>query len=99
MQTELQGLCISIPTEGPSAMSMTDKRRFCVSLPQSQYQNRVILKDNEQNRIAKVLMNNGELQCLLDERSDCVHVGFVYSLPEHAIIIFYCWFMMMIIII
>jgi hypothetical protein len=27
-------------------------------------------------------MNNGELQCLLDERSDCVHVGFVYSLPE-----------------
>ena len=30
MQTELQGLCISIPTEGPSVMSMTDKRRFCV---------------------------------------------------------------------
>ena len=30
-----------------------------------------------------ILMNNGELQCLLDEgRSDCVHVGFVYSLPE-----------------
>ena len=46
-------------------------------------QNRVILKDNKQNRIAEVLMNNGELQCLLDDgRSDCVHVGFVYSLPE-----------------
>jgi hypothetical protein len=45
-------------------------------------QNRVILKDNKQNRIAEVLLNNGELQCLLDERSDCVHVGFVYSLPE-----------------
>ena len=45
-------------------------------------QNRVILKDNKKNRIAEVLMNNGELQCLLDERSDCVHVGFVYSLPE-----------------
>jgi hypothetical protein len=27
-------------------------------------------------------MNNGELQCLLDGRSDCVHVGFMYSLPE-----------------
>jgi hypothetical protein len=27
-------------------------------------------------------MNNGKLQYLLDERSDCVHVGFVYSLPE-----------------
>src|SRR6187200_3373792 len=45
-------------------------------------QNRVILKDNKQNRIAEVLLNNGELQCLLDERSDCIHVGFVYSLPE-----------------
>src|ERR671937_609204 len=45
-------------------------------------QNRVILKDNKKNRIAEVLLKNGELQCLLDERSDCVHVGFVYSLPE-----------------
>src|SRR3989454_8055107 len=33
--------------------------------------NRVILKDNKQNRIAEVLLKNGELQCLLDERSDC----------------------------
>jgi hypothetical protein len=31
MQTELQGLCISISTEGPSVMSMTNNRRFCVS--------------------------------------------------------------------
>jgi hypothetical protein len=45
-------------------------------------QNRVILKDNKRNRIVEVLMKNGELQCLLDQRSDCVHVGFVYSLPE-----------------
>ena len=45
-------------------------------------QNRVILKDNKKDRIAEVLLNNGELQCLLDERSDCIHVGFVYSLPE-----------------
>src|SRR5919198_2513514 len=46
-------------------------------------QNRVILKDNKRNRIAEVLLKDGELQCLLDEKSsDCVHVGFVYSLPE-----------------
>ena len=45
-------------------------------------QNRVILKDNKKDRIAEVLLKDGELQCLLDERSDCVHVGFVYSLPE-----------------
>ena len=45
-------------------------------------QNRVVLKDNKRNRIAEVMLKEGELQCLLDERADCVHVGFVYSLPE-----------------
>jgi hypothetical protein len=34
------------------------------------------------NRIAEVMLKEVELQCLLDERADCVHVGFVYSLPE-----------------
>jgi hypothetical protein len=28
------------------------------------------------------MLKEEELQCLLDERADCVHVGFVYSLPE-----------------
>jgi hypothetical protein len=28
------------------------------------------------------MLKEGELQCLLYERADCVHVGFVYSLPE-----------------
>jgi hypothetical protein len=42
----------------------------------------VVLKDNKRNRIAEVMLKEGELQCLLDEKSDCVHVGFVYSLPE-----------------
>lgn len=45
-------------------------------------QDRVILKDNRRDRIAEVMIRNGELQCLLDERTDCIHVGFVYSLPE-----------------
>jgi hypothetical protein len=43
-------------------------------------QNRVVLKDNKRNRIAEVMLKEGELQCLLDEKADCVHVGFVYSL-------------------
>ena len=29
-----------------------------------------------------MMLKEGELQCLLDERADCVHVGFVYSLPK-----------------
>src|SRR5918911_201139 len=45
-------------------------------------QNRVVLKDNKRNRIVEVMLKEGELQCLLDEKSDCAHVGFVYSLPE-----------------
>jgi hypothetical protein len=32
--------------------------------------------------VVEVLLQNGESQCFLDERSDCVHVGFVYSLPQ-----------------
>ncbi|MFL6344974.1 MAG: hypothetical protein ACJ71A_05970 [Nitrososphaeraceae archaeon] len=39
---------------------------------------RVILKDNKRNRIAEVLLKNDELQCLLDESSDCVHIGFAF---------------------
>jgi hypothetical protein len=45
-------------------------------------QNKVVLKDNKRNRIAEVMLKEIELQCLLDERADCVHVGFVSSLPE-----------------
>ena len=45
-------------------------------------QNRVVLKDNKRNRIAKVLLKEGELKCLLDQRSDFVHilVGFLNSI-------------------
>lgn len=40
---------------------------------------RVILKDNKRNRIAEVLLkNDDELQCLLDESLDCVHIGFAF---------------------
>ena len=45
-------------------------------------QDRVIIKDNKRNRIAEVMIRNQELQCLLDETADCIHIGFVYALPE-----------------
>jgi len=45
-------------------------------------QDRVIIKDNKRNRIVEVILKNGELQCLLDEKTECAHIGFVYSLPE-----------------
>lgn len=48
---------------------------------------RVLIKDNKRNRIAEVILRNGELRCLLDEKIDCVHIGFVYSLPEFYIVL------------
>ena len=43
---------------------------------------RVLLKDNKKNRIVEVILKNGELRCLVDEKTDRIHIGFVYSLPE-----------------
>ncbi len=55
---------------------------------------RVILKDNKRDRIAEVMIKDCKLQCLLEDdngedneeekrnTTDCVHIGFVYSLPE-----------------
>ena len=45
-------------------------------------EDRVILKDNIENRIAEVAIQNGELFCQLCEEKSCVHVGFVFSLPD-----------------
>ncbi len=43
---------------------------------------RVVLKDNIKNRIAEVTIQRGELFCQLCEEKDCVHIGFVFSLPD-----------------
>ena len=43
---------------------------------------RVVLKDNIKNRIAEVAIQKGELFCQLCEEKDCVHIGFVFSLPD-----------------
>ncbi len=43
---------------------------------------RVILKDNLKNRIVEVAVQKGELYCMLCEEKDCIHIGFVWSLPD-----------------
>ena len=43
---------------------------------------RVVLKDNMKNRIAEVAVQKGELFCQLCDEKDCVHVGYVISLPD-----------------
>ncbi len=44
--------------------------------------NVVYVKDNRTGRIAGISISKGkELRCDVDNRSDCVHVGFAYSIP------------------
>ena len=43
---------------------------------------RIILKDNIKNRIAEVAIQNGQLYCQLCEEKDCVHIGYVFGLPD-----------------
>ncbi len=45
-------------------------------------EDRVILKDTIENRIAEVAMQRGELFCQLCESKNCVHVGFAWAIPE-----------------
>ena len=44
--------------------------------------NSIMIKDNKIGRIAEVQVHGKELVCMLDERKDCVHVGFAYAIPE-----------------
>lgn len=44
--------------------------------------NTVYIKDNRTGRIAGITIDKStELHCDVDDRADCVHVGFAYSLP------------------
>ncbi len=43
---------------------------------------RIILKDNTQNRIAEILFVKNNLVCQLCDSKACIHVGFCYDLPE-----------------
>ena len=44
--------------------------------------NTIYIKDNRTNRIAGVTVREKSLTCDVDQRDDCVHVGFAYALPQ-----------------
>lgn len=48
---------------------------------------RVLIKDNKRNRIAEVILRNGELCCLLYEKNRLRSHRIVYSLPEVYIVL------------
>ena len=43
---------------------------------------RVIIKNNIQYRIAEIVYHRGELYCQLCEAKDCHCIGYVWSIPE-----------------
>jgi len=44
--------------------------------------NSIMIKDNKIGRIVEVQVHGKDLICMLDERKDCVHVGYAYAIPE-----------------
>ncbi len=44
--------------------------------------NTIYIKDNRTNRIAGVTVREKRLTCDVDQKDDCVHIGFAYALPE-----------------
>jgi hypothetical protein len=44
--------------------------------------NTIYIKDNRTKRIAGITIVNNKLHCDVDEKEDCAHIGFAYSLPK-----------------
>ena len=66
--------------------SMLKDKTFAKYAPKLQLMSieddRVILKNNIQNRIAEVVFQRGELYCQLCEAKDCHCIGYAWSIPE-----------------
>ena len=44
--------------------------------------NSIMIKDNKIGRIVEVQVHGKDLICMLDEKKDCVHVGYACAIPE-----------------
>jgi len=43
--------------------------------------NSIMIKDNKIGRIVEVQVHGKDLICMLDQKKDCVHVGYAYAIP------------------
>ncbi len=43
---------------------------------------KIFIKDNRIDKIAELILRDGELYCNIDEGFNCVHIGFAWSIPE-----------------
>ena len=66
--------------------SMLKDKTFAKSAPKLELMSieddRVILKNNIQYRIAEIVLQRGELYCELCEAKDCHCIGYAWSIPE-----------------
>ena len=66
--------------------TMQKDRTFAKYAPKleliSMEDDRVIIKNNIENRIAEIVYQKGELYCQLCEAKDCHCIGYVWSIPE-----------------
>tara|TARA_B110000014_G_scaffold260981_1_gene251802 strand:- start:20 stop:406 length:387 start_codon:yes stop_codon:yes gene_type:complete len=66
--------------------TMQKDRTFAKYAPKleliSMEDDRVIIKNNIENRIAEIVYQRGELYCQLCEAKDCHCIGYVWSIPE-----------------
>lgn len=44
--------------------------------------NTIFIKDNRTKRIASIFVSREGLRCDIDDRDDCIHIGFALSLPK-----------------
>ena len=50
----------------------------------SAIEDHIVVKDNTMNRLVTIFINskNKELQCDFCEKTDCLHIGYCYAVPE-----------------
>ena len=44
---------------------------------------KIIIKDNINNRIIEITFRNKEPYCVFCEKQNCFHIGFVFAIPEY----------------
>jgi len=42
----------------------------------------IFIRDNRLNRLVQLSVKEGDLFCDLDQASNCVHIGFAWSIPQ-----------------
>jgi hypothetical protein len=45
------------------------------------YDRTISIRDNKRKRMVELVVKEGDLHCMEDNTTDCVHIGFAWSIP------------------